>query len=233
MIIKYFKDYVGMLNEGLIRTYPIDKVVKNINNTLPLMIGSEIKHIDNKVVINLFDINSVSSKKLNLIFNHISSMVINMGGYFPSKMNVTNIHGMSRLIKYDIDDILRNHSYYECVEITYEAKFDEPINEEIINKIDKLYHLTINEYSGKIRKYGLIPKSKNKLTKHLDRIYLCETIEDCKNLINQMYFHYANEEDMEIYKNGNKEWKKDIQPVIYEINNKDNIPSQYINEINF
>jgi len=63
-----------------------------------------------------------------------------------------------------------------------ESKFDE-IVEDIPNK---LYHLSINEYKDKIIKYGLYPKSKNKLTSHLDRIYLCDNINDCKILINRM-----------------------------------------------
>lgn len=37
MIIKYLKDYIESINEGLIKTYPGDKVLKDILNSLEHM----------------------------------------------------------------------------------------------------------------------------------------------------------------------------------------------------
>lgn len=55
-------------------------------------------------------------------------------------------------------------------------------NEFQPNKLpNKVYHITDEKYLDKIKKIGLIPKSKNKLTKHPDRIYLLlkkSTIDD-------------------------------------------------------
>lgn len=66
---------------------------------------------------------------------------------------------------------------------------------------------------------GIIPKSKNKLTLHLDRIYLCKYPKDCYNLIPQMKYDYNKRKN-------NKLNKINIKWIIYEVNT-DNIDKLY------
>ena len=125
--------------------------------------------------------------------------------------------------------IIDNHNEIDMITIEYESKFDTEEN----NIPNKLYHLTIKEYSNKIDKSGLIPRSKSKLSSHLDRIYLCKTYQDCIDLIPQMLFYYTGEKDENIYKLGKKLYNKDITPVIYEIDNSSNIIDKLYIDINY
>ena len=56
---------------------------------------------------------------------------------------------------------------------------------------------------------------------HLDRIYVCKTIEDCKILIPQMILHYNDIKNYHKYELGNKRYRKNTDWIIYEINVKD------------
>ena len=63
-----------------------------------------------------------------------------------------------------------------------------------------------------ILKKGIVPKSKNKISKHLDRIYVCKTEEDCRSLINKMN---------SIYSNKSRKSTIDTTPVILKFEIKD------------
>ena len=220
MVIKYFKDYIDSINEGLIKTYPGEIVSKSLSNLLiGLNINFNINFLENynkiKLTFNFF--NAIPASQLDNLFDVINSSIINKGGWFPSQMNITNIHGMKISLRYDLNNLYLNHSQYNIVEIIYESKFDEDIKEIP----DRLYHLSISEYSDKIIKYGLVPKSKDKLTSHLDRIYLCKSIDDCENLINRMKLYYNDEKSFNVYNKEKRKYYKNTYPVIYEIDNSD------------
>ena len=80
-----------------------------------------------------------------------------------------------------------------------------------------LYHLSVQEYKDKILKNGIFPKSKSKLSSHVDRVYLYKTIDDCKILIPQMKLHYSEEMNVNHYELGNKKWRKNTKWIIYKI----------------
>ena len=52
---------------------------------------------------------------------------------------------------------------------------------------------------------------------HIDRVYLCKNIEDCKELIPQMKIHYSEERSVNHYELNNKKWIKDTRWTIFEI----------------
>lgn len=74
-----------------------------------------------------------------------------------------------------------------------------------------------------IKNYKDYINFKSKLSSHIDRIYLCKSIDNCKILIPQMKLYYFEEKDNNIYKLGNKKYKKNIKWIIYEINNSNDI----------
>lgn len=216
MIIKYFKDYIESINEGLIKTYPGDKVLKDILSSLEnLHINSTGSFEDNKIKLTITNFNNIPLNKIRHLFDHIDTLIVNRGGWFPSTMKIIKLTNIHKLSKYNFDDIIRINDEIDSITITYESKFDT----EESNIPDKLYHLTIKEYQKKINKIGLIPKSKSKLSSHLDRIYVCKTKQDCIDLIPQMMMYYTGEKDENIYKLGKKLFNKDITPIIYEIDN--------------
>jgi len=123
-------------------------------------------------------------------------------------MKMVNISSMSNLIIYNQEYLLSNSSYISEVDITYESKFDN-----LVNNIGKLYHLSIQEYKSSIIKNGIVPKSKSKLSAHLDRIYVCETIDMCEALINDMRLNYS----IKYHVDNRKRNKLNTKWIIYEI----------------
>jgi hypothetical protein len=226
MIIKYFKDYIDAINEGLIRSHDPDII---LNTTLHKLINFDISgelvksNANDKILIKIKNINSISFENLEIIFNILSENIINIGGFFVSIINIENIHNIKNSIKSDMYEILPNKDYYKNIEIVFESIFDKIEN----NIPDKLYHLSIKEYQNVILKKGLYPKSKSKLTSHLDRIYLCKSIEDCESLIDQMKLYYNIERDQNLYRFNKKKWAKDTHPIILEIDNSD----KFINKL--
>jgi len=230
MIIKYFKDYIESINEGLIKTYPGEIVLKDILNSLEqLHINVSGSFEDNRIRLTIHNFNTISLNKIGHLFDHIDTFIVNRGGWFPSNMNIKKLTNINKSSKYNFDDIIRINDEIDSITIIYESKFD--IEETDIPK--KLYHLTIKEYCKNINKGGLVPKSKSKLSSHLDRIYLCKTYQDCVDLIPKMMLYYTGEEDENIYKLGKKFFKKDITPVIYEIDNSSNIIEKLYLDINY
>jgi hypothetical protein len=185
--------------------------------------------VSNKIKLTIHNFNVIPLSKIEHVFNQIETIVVNRGGWFPSIMKITKLTNLYKSAKYDFFEIVRIHDEIDSITIECESKFDT----EETNIPDKLYHLTINEYTSKIRKYGLVPKSKSKLSSHLDRIYLCKTYDDCVELIPRMLFYYTGERDDNLYKLGKKLFNKDIQPVIWEIDNSTGIVNKLYVDINY
>jgi len=179
--IETWSDFI--LNETL-WTHDIDLTIRNIRNELSMIrLDFDIqKNINNSISLKLNGFRYM--RDINSCLDILNNLFIDRHGWFPSKMNIKNFSGMCNLFPYN-EEILRDSTkniYYQDVEIVYESKYDI---EENMNS-DKLYHLSIQEYKKNILKNGIVPKSKSKLSKHLDRIYLCRDIGGCYNLINSM-----------------------------------------------
>jgi hypothetical protein len=187
-----------ILNETL-KTNSIDFTLKNVKEELSLLgFNFLVYKSKNTLVLKINNFNFIQNLKLTL--DYINSLFIDRNGWFPSKYTLINISGNKNILQYDEDYLKNNNKFIKSVTITYEPKYDIEVNIP-----DKLYHLSIQQYNDKIIKKGVIPKSKNKLTKHLDRIYLCSKPEYCYKLIPRMRINYINS------KIPNTKW------IIYEI----------------
>lgn len=177
------------------------------------MIIMKLKKMNNNTfILKISDIPNIDKDK----FLNIKDKLFNLYGWFPSEIETLSL-GWNRKFKYD-DNFLFNKNYnIDSVNIKFESKFDI-INTNIPNK---LYHLSIQEYSNKINKQGLICKFKSKLTSHDydGRIYLFDNLESCEKLINSMKMFYNQEKDNIIYSfsNPKKIYNKDTKWIIYEI----------------
>lgn len=229
----YIKDYVDYINEGLIKTYDPNLFIPNLEKSLKLLGHNNVKisFTKEKINIEISHLNLLGGDRCKLLIDMIISSICNIGGYFPSDMEVINLMGNSLIKKFDYDFIIQNNSNISNLKGTFESKFPE-----IETKIpSKLYHLSIKEYEKNMKKYGIFPKSKSKLTSHLDRIYVCKTALDCKNLIPQMDYYFSTEKDFQIYQLNHKKYSKNITPQIWEIDNVTNfikklyIDPNYIN----
>jgi hypothetical protein len=208
--IKIWSDF--MLNETL-KTNDIDIVIQNAALSLNVKsIEHEIYIKYNKIYLKLYDFKNIYSIKD--FFEFLNSYFIDRNGWFPSSYILTK-NNKTNILSYDENYLFNNQKILDVVEIIYEPKFDK-----IVDIPNKLYHLSIQEYKDKILKNGLIPKSKNKKSIHLDRIYLCSNPEDCYKLIADMKYDY------DFRKNINKLDKINIDWIIYEIDTK-NIEKLY------
>lgn len=146
-----------LINEGLIKTWPLDK-------TVSILKSSKIecdKYKDKNVFHVILEKNS--PKNLDQILT-----ITNNLGWFPSysyfiSKNITKSSG-----KFDYDDIENNISNFDFIMIRFESKYDT-----IIEDIPKfLYHITPRETAIKILNLGLQPKNRSIISTHPERIYL-------------------------------------------------------------
>ena len=208
--IKKWSDFI--LNETL-KTNDIDIVIKQVDSDIRLSgIECNVSKDDTKIELELLNFNDLI--ELQVMFDYLNSLFIDRNGWFPSKMKLFN-NKSNNTLKYDENYLFNNQKTLNKIIITYEPKFDK-----IVDIPNKLYHLSIQEYTGKILKNGLIPKSKNKKTIHLDRIYLCSNTEDCYHLIPNMKYDYVKRKNINKLNKINTDW------IIYEIDTK-NIEKLY------
>lgn len=114
---------------------------------------------------------------------------INFFGYYPSFY-----------ITYNESHTGYYHNKYNEKEVRYlattpntflfyliiEPKYDVEIDDYDLPK--KLYHLTDSKNEQKILKLGLLPKTKDKLHRHPERIYFALVEDDARNLADNSFF---------------------------------------------
>lgn len=147
------------LNEGLLMTYPADKVVRYIQKKYNLDDDSVELHIDDGEYI-------LVSKKLDKnMFDNVES-VLKLGGYYQADENIDDYYTYEKIYEEDIFDKLKQSG-----------------------EIEYLYHLIPSINDKKIQTKGLIPRSRNYRFKYPDRIYLLSNGDSrflkliCKELI--------------------------------------------------
>lgn len=215
-----FDEFVQYIKEGLIKTYESDKTIEGISD---LIKSYNIQFEINKKTNNTFSIKFLNvhiTRNIENIIEIVLSNLFNLYGWFPSKMEMENIYAMKNVKKFDKNEIYRYIKNLLSINITFESKFD--IKEIEIPK--KLYHLSIQEYEKNILKYGILPKHKSKLTTHDydGRIYLCDSINKCKSLINSMKLFYKEEmyDILMDIKNSQKYYNKNIKWILFEIDSE-------------
>jgi hypothetical protein len=167
MIIKDYTEFEFLLKEGLIRTYDINRYNRILTDYIRgLNVNYTIKIIDKLV----FYIEVFTNKK-DIIenINHQSYTL----GYFPSEYT-TNV---------------------SSIEIKYEAKYDDGLLTNNIICPDKLYHLTYSNNWDSIKKLGLYPKSKNRISVHPERIYLFDDLDNYPILLRNLKLSDNNQHE--------------------------------------
>lgn len=149
-------DYVGgvtqilnnrVVEEGLIRSYPADKVIKLLRQEFRGYIWS-IKSID---------VNSVGVITARAGVDLDTDMVEKMKGRLDSWGYVWS---------------LGNREFKQNDSILIEAKYPIDVTDEVNNSGLKIYHVAPKIYDEKIQKIGLIPKDSSSDFNFSGRIYL-------------------------------------------------------------
>ena len=173
---KYLNNYhnfIDLIAEGLIKTYPINALKRNLTkelSALSIRFKIELDYDTNTIIIKGFS-TSMYNKDLENLFKYIA-----LFGYYPAIFFFyDNSNKLITELKYIKNDTyeqfysklntLIKKSYY--TEIIIESKFNKKITPP-----DILYHVTKAKFKHKIFKIGLVSKSLSKKAFHSDRIYL-------------------------------------------------------------
>lgn len=189
-----YSNFVNLIKDGLIHTYPIKTAVKLIKRDLNGIKASvDVEEETGTIFLKGYS-DSFNRGNIEQLIR-----VITLCGYFPSIfefydgddnfLKSLNYKLVSNEVEYflflsDLDFEIKN-SYF--IQIVIESKFNKPIT----NIPDKLYHVTPSVFREKILSIGLSPKSLSKKAYHPGRIYLGFNLLVTKNLAYQ--FNYKGE----------------------------------------
>jgi hypothetical protein len=158
-----FREFSGNLYEGLIMSYPLSFFNKKVGRYLS---SCNVKYkIDADKVFNTLAL-SLSSESVHVI--EVINNYANVCGYFLALIECNGKYYKS--LK-DVD-IVKDFTLF------YESKFDEIVS----NIPTVIYHVTLTKYVEKIKKIGLIPKSKSKQSFHSDRIYCAISLKGAESI---------------------------------------------------
>lgn len=132
-------------------------------------------------------------------FDSVLKWVNNLG-YFPSVMTLN-----SRFVKFNYDDVIKFLSRPELLHrIDFEPKFDPEILEQEVP--DVAYHIAPTKNEERIKKIGLAPRSKEKISKHPSRVYLASSIDSVELLADHPSFQ--KNESLTVFEVDLRELKK-------------------------
>jgi len=180
-----YDNFVINMNEGLIHTYSIKTSIRILTNKISSfgIKNFRISNYEERTIVIVIE---------SLFFNidlDVLINIINMLGYFPSIFNfydknetfidsikyenINNEKKYNKFIKEFKEKLEKSYNF----EIQIESKFNQ-----IVNKPDKVFHLTRIENLDKILKIGLVSKSNSKIAYHPSRIYFGFEADVVKNL---------------------------------------------------
>ena len=177
------------LEEGLIKTYALDALMKNLESILQhsafdyKFSNEDLKksHVD--LTIGLTD--QVTIEAFLEIFKNLL-----LYGYFISSVEMSTKDMIGKRVNYEIfSNQYLNSKWFNIftkLVLRIEPKWD-PIVE--INQ-QFLYHATDAKNVNSILKKGLMLKSKAIRSNHPDRIYLCKNLKDAEFLAKQRYANW-------------------------------------------
>lgn len=164
-----------LIREGLIKSVEYDVIEKLLKKLLKRYNKTAKIEIDHNGVFLIFGKHFFNTQMFDDFLN-----LLNITGYYIPYHFIDGIKSEKRLTKTDI------FSDYNYLQLTMVKRYD--IESDGIPEY--LYHITDVEYLKRIKKNGLIPKAKNKIEFHLDRIYVVDTYDgalDVQNIFNREY----------------------------------------------
>ena len=175
-----FDSFIIKLNEGLIKTVELNKAISIIERSL---VGVDIYHnIEKNDNSDIFSISFEDSIKNNVVEGLFG--IINNLGYFCSYCTYFKKIGGKNFPWVDINDYSNKSKNCIKVQFFFESKFDKTLK----HKPSILYHVCNEKNLDKIKKIGLIPKSKNKRTNHPERIYVALHLDNAKKMMDNFIF---------------------------------------------
>jgi hypothetical protein len=174
---------IDVLSEGLECSYNPDTVIEQLYRWYETILHiRKIFRKDDSKKIEILISNPLTKEKLQMFYRFLSQMGYYIASYktkFPSKEDY----------KWNEETFL-NLDYTKLPIMIYiEAKYDCRATIES----PKLYHVCRQVNLEKILKIGLVPKSKEKISNHPERIYLSKYLKDAELIKKMFEDRYPNE----------------------------------------
>jgi len=186
------------LNEGLIHSYDMEKCESDLKSRFSNVL-SVINHSTNKYRLPMWKDESARMGNFEIKMSSLENLksickvVEDVYGWFPAMLEVNGIQFIDwkrdgSFVKVDGATAGTPLDYYiymflkgnvESVSLFVEAKFT---TEDF--DIKELYHVTDGENLPKIKKYGLVPKTKGNFT---ERVYFGKNLEDIMTIFEDRF----------------------------------------------
>lgn len=158
------------LYEGLIKTYPMDVVIQELHDNYFDAFEKDSAN-DTKIIV-VYGVQVYEDEEEN--DEILLKSIMNKNGYILKE----------KIKSFEGDDY--HYDYYFTPKFSYES------TEEAYSGDMCVYHLTNDYYINKILKNGLVPKTKNKIENHPDRVYVTKKKNMNNKFILQMYKYMKN-----------------------------------------
>lgn len=167
------------LYEGLIHTVAMDDTVDMLEKWGGATEKFKVIPKSQKIQLNFID------RLTEDEFTHLLKLINNLGWFVSG---VLIFRSDLKWEKFDLNSFLKNDFDRRWISFQLEAKYDL---EADVYDFDILFHVAPLENRDKILRIGLVPRSKEKILSHPERIYLTDTEEDANNIAFQ--FQRGNE----------------------------------------
>lgn len=181
------KENQNFLDEGLIRSLSPNRA-KDIFDRWSVGVGA-IRGVDitKNGSLKIHCVGSMEDDTFNFMFSLMENYgyfcsAIQKKGEKPVKFNYDTYKEISSQSTSKLAFWKRKLVEYTLI---FEAKYDKEVD---IPYGEKLYHATSKSVVEKIKKIGLVPKTKSKLGNHPDRIYLTRSLQTAKMLAPKFVF---------------------------------------------
>lgn len=164
-----------MLYEGLEITHAIDTSILNLERMW--VFDGRVSYAEASDTIKMTIWKRLDKKEFDSVMNHIENFL----GYFPSHISVPGNN-----VKFDYNKAIELANVGKPFAVYFDAKYDPEISESKLPPT--MYHVTPMVYETKILKIGLVPKRKNKLSSHPERIYMASSQNDAVDLLGSSVF---------------------------------------------
>jgi len=173
-----------LLSEGLIKSHSysyIIRILKNYNIDYNLDTDRFLKIGGVRI--------HIKSKDIQIIIKLLENVINKLGWYFAYFINYK---GESSNNYKDFLTFIKNYQEYDPDDELGAIFLEPKYGTKTTPMTSILYHVTDIKYLPKILKYGLVPKSKSKVTYHPERIYFLKSIEDVEDLVQDSRFGVEN-----------------------------------------
>lgn len=174
------KDYLKYISESRYKTHGLECVKR----TIPKLLKS--LHCDFNIEYNhITDDFGIYFNNLTTDIKNVFITRIELLGYYPSVFVVDDIDVKDKNVK-DIDLFVKYIKDYNLNKINKVYIQMESWLDEVVETPPILYHVCRTIDKEKIKRYGLSPRSKHKISYHPDRIYLVDNYTIAENIMEQL-----------------------------------------------